>query len=166
MAYDDADQNIFEIFKRNAVEYMIVGGTAVSYYGQYRKSKTASGEEIEKPDLDFWYNPSYANYYRLINALEELGRDVTRYRDEPAPDPKKSFFKYEFDDYTLDVLPTIKAPTKFWEAYVRRKVIENNGIEIPFISLDDLIQDKRALGRQKDLDDIENLRRNNPTQVP
>lgn len=58
MAYDDADQNIFEIFKHNAVEYMIVGGTAVSYYGKYRISKTARGQEVDKPDLDFWYNPN------------------------------------------------------------------------------------------------------------
>ncbi|RYZ29155.1 MAG: hypothetical protein EOP49_40835 [Sphingobacteriales bacterium] len=62
-------------------------------------------------------------------------------------------------------MPIIKASLKFWEAYTRRKVIEQNGIEIPFISLDDLIQDKQAIGRPKDLADIENLKRNNPPQV-
>lgn len=37
MAYDnaDSDYNIFEIFNRNEVDYLVVGGTAVSYYGEY-----------------------------------------------------------------------------------------------------------------------------------
>ncbi|GAB4029850.1 hypothetical protein [Spirosoma gilvum] len=165
MAYDDNDHNIFEILKRNAVEYMVIGGTAVSYYGEYRKSKNPNGAEVDKPDLDLWYAPTYANYYRLLNALAELGRDVTEYKEEPSPDPKRSFFKYEFDDYTLDVLPVIKAPLTFREAYARRKVVEHNGVEIPFISLDDLILDKQVLGRPKDLDDIENMRRNNPSSL-
>ncbi|RRB04699.1 hypothetical protein [Larkinella rosea] len=129
MAYDDSDYNIFEIFKRNKVEYMVVGGFAVSYYGDYRKSINQEGKIVDKPDLDFWYNPSYVNYYRLLDALQELGRDVTKFKEEASPDPKRSVFKYEFEDYTLDLLPIIKAPLKFSKAYARRKVIESNGIE-------------------------------------
>lgn len=166
MAYDDPDYNLFAIFNRNAVEYMVIGGTAVSYYGDYRKSKLSSGQEVDIPDLDLWYNPTYPNYFRLLKALKELGRDVTRYEEETAPDPRNSYFEYEFDDYTLDLLPKINPPIKFGEAVTRRTVIrDNSGVEIPFIGLEDLILNKQALGRQKDFDDIENLRRNNPSQV-
>lgn len=87
---------------------------------------------------------------------------MTAFREEVTPNPKKSVFRYEFDDFTLDILPSIVAPLKFWEAYARRKVVERDGIEIPFIGLEDLILDKQVLGRKKDLDDIENLRRTNP----
>jgi hypothetical protein len=55
-----------------------------------------AGKIAEKPDLDFWYNPTYDNYFKLLNALEELGQDVTRFKDEQTPNPKKSFFRYEF----------------------------------------------------------------------
>ena len=53
-----------------SVEYIIVGGTAVALHGYYRHSMNAAGEKTEKPDLDFWYNPTYENYFKLLNALE------------------------------------------------------------------------------------------------
>ena len=105
MGYNSDALDIFEIFNRNAVEYLVVGGTAVSYYGEYRKSKVATGEVADKPDLDFWYNPNYQNYYNLLRALKKLGKDVTRHESDPAPNPKKSVFKYELGDYTLDLIP-------------------------------------------------------------
>ena len=33
-------------------------------------------EIFNKPDLDFWYNPTYENYFNLLKALEELGIDL------------------------------------------------------------------------------------------
>jgi hypothetical protein len=96
-----------------SVEYIIVGGTAVALHGYYRQSTNVAGEIAEKPDLDFWYNPTYDNYFRLLNALEELGQDVTQFRDEQTPNPKKSFFRYEFEKFTLDFLPELKAPLHF-----------------------------------------------------
>ncbi|GAB4004126.1 hypothetical protein GCM10028808_01170 [Spirosoma migulaei] len=159
MQYNSSILEIFAIFKRNFVEYMIVGGTAVAYYGYSRKSTNTKGEIVDKPDLDFWYNPTYPNYFNLINALEELGKDVTKYRDDFSPNPKTSFFKLEFEDYTLDLLPTIKAPLKFSVSFAKKKVAQYDGVDIPFISLDDLIQDKLTTPRQKDIDDIEQLRR-------
>lgn len=163
MDYNNNPLYIFEIFNKNEIEYLVIGGMAVSYYGEYRKSVTKSGQLVDKPDIDLWYNPSYENYFRLLNALEELGSDVTRYRTERTPDPRRSNFQFEFEDYTLDALPVIKTSVRFWQAYARRKVIERNGVQIPFISLQDLIDEKQALGREKDIADIENLRRNNPS---
>lgn len=52
---------VFDILNRNAVDYLVVGGTAVSYYGEPRRSKTANGQVVDKPDIDIWYNPSYQN---------------------------------------------------------------------------------------------------------
>src|SRR5689334_9036422 len=92
-----------------SVEYMIVGGTAVALHGYYRPSLTEIGEIAEKPDLDFWYNPTFDNYFKLLDALEDLGQDVKRFKEEQAPDPKQSFFRYEFDKFTLDFLPELKA---------------------------------------------------------
>jgi hypothetical protein len=152
-------RNLCAIFNQNAVDYLIVGGTAVALHGHYRQSTTAKGDLADKPDLDFWYNPSYDNYYRLLKALEQLGQDVTKYRDEAAPDPKKSFFKFEAEDYTLDLLPTIKAPIKFSAAFAKREVFKSGDVAISFISLDDLIQDKAFLARPKDRDDIKHLKK-------
>ena len=81
---------------------MIVGGTAVALHGYSRPSMNVTDEVAEKPDLDFWYNPTYENYFKLLNALEELGQDVTKFKQEQVPNPKKSFFRYEFEKFTLD----------------------------------------------------------------
>ncbi|MEZ0538380.1 hypothetical protein [Fibrella arboris] len=156
---------VFDTFNKKLVSYLIVGGTAVSFYGQYRRSITSSGEVVDKPDIDIWYNPTYTNYYNLLNALRALGQDVIRYQEETTPDPKSAFFKYELDDYTLDLIPRLHAPLKFSDCFSRRTIATAARIELPFISLADLLTDKRSLGRAKDLSDIENLRRNNPDSL-
>ena len=98
--------HLFTALNKHYVQSMVVGGTAVAFYGHYRRSTTMAGQIIEKPDIDIWYNPTYQNYYNLLNAIQELGKDITEYRDEVIPDPKNSFFKFEFEDYTLDFMPS------------------------------------------------------------
>ncbi|WP_245882414.1 nucleotidyltransferase [Spirosoma oryzae] len=166
MGYSN-DIKIFSTLQKHAVEYLIIGGTAVSFYGEYRMSRLANGQVTQTADYDFWYNPNLGNYYRLLSAVEELGKDVTRYRDE-TPDPKKDVFKFEFEEenYTIDFLPHIMVPISFREALERRTTVERDGIVAYFIGLEDLINDKQALGRQKDFDDIENLRKHNPNGFP
>jgi hypothetical protein len=73
------------------VQYLTIGGSAVALHGYERMSKKSSGEDAEVVDLDFWYNPTYDNYFRLLNALERLGQDVGQFREERVPDPKRSF---------------------------------------------------------------------------
>ncbi len=70
---------------------MIVGGIAVALHGHFRQSIKLAGIATDKPDLDFWYNPTYENYFNLLNALEDLGQDVTEFKQEQAPNPKKFF---------------------------------------------------------------------------
>ncbi|HWJ25772.1 MAG TPA: hypothetical protein VNS32_04465, partial [Flavisolibacter sp.] len=91
------------------------------------------------------------------NALEELGQDVKEFKDEQAPDPLKSFFRFELEKFTLDLLPVLKTKMKFDTAYMRREVTTLNQIKIPFISYEDLILDKQTNPRSKDLEDIEQL---------
>lgn len=158
MDFSEIIRHICDILKKNSVEYLIVGGTAVALHGHYRKSVNLQGDIVEKPDLDCWYNPSYQNYYNLLNALEELGKDVSRYREEEAPDPKNSFFRFDFEDYSLDMLPNLKAPLKFRVSFAKREIVISEGVEICFLNYDDLIQDKESLGRPKDMDDIEHLK--------
>lgn len=137
---------------------MVVGGSAVAYYGYFRHSITIAGVPADRPDVDIWYNPTYANYFKLLDALVKLGQNTAKHRNEQAPNPKKSFFRYEFDLFTLDLLPSIKSALSFGPAFSRREVIEIGGTAIPFINFEDLIADKEATARPKDFNDIENLR--------
>ena len=145
---------VCEILNKHAIEYIIVGGVAMALHGYYRKSIAPDGTQTDKPDIDIWYNPSYGNYFRLLDALEELGQDISKFKNEQAPNPKKSFFKYNFDEFTLDFLPELKAKLSFPASYKQRQLINLNNVDISYINLEDLISDKKANGRQKDLEDI------------
>jgi len=59
--------------------------------------------------------------------------------------------------FRIDVLTRIDG-VGFDEAWSRRHVQDAVGRELPYLGLDDLIRNKRASGRTKDLLDIELLR--------
>ena len=148
------------LLEKYNVSYIIVGGTAVALNGYYRHSMNMAGELAEKPDIDIWYNPSYDNYFNILKIMEELGQDITDFKNEQTPNPRKSFFKLEFDDFTLDILPIIKADITFADANKRKETVELDDVRIHFLNYLDLIEDKKATARKKDLEDIEQLKKN------
>ena len=58
----------------------------------------------------------------------------------------------------IDILTQISGVT-FDEAWSKKADLEVEGRVLPFISLEDLIRNKRATGRTKDLADLEDLQR-------
>ncbi len=150
---------VCRLLDKHNVQYMLVGGAAVALNGYYRLSTTSEGDLTNKPDIDIWYNPTYENYYSLLSVLEELGHDITDLKNEKAPNPRNSFIKVGFDDFTLDMLPKIKSPVKFSEANKRKETIEFEETPIHYITYLDLVEDKKATARKKDLVDIEQLKK-------
>lgn len=138
---------------------MLVGGAAVALNGYYRHSINIKGELTDKPDIDIWYNPTYNNYFNLLDVMSDLGQDIAEFKDEQSPDPHRSFFKLDFKDFTLDILPAIKADIKFFDANQRKETVELDETHIHFMNYNDLVADKQATGRKKDLEDIEQLKK-------
>lgn len=149
---------VCQILNKNGVQYLIVGGTAVAFHGYFRWSQNSTGAPTEKFDLDIWYNPTYDNYFNLLNALAELGQDVKEFFEEQSPNPLKSYFKFDLNKVTLDFLPKLKGATKFRQAYERKEITTIKGIDMQFIGFDELLQDKAANSRPKDLADIRQLK--------
>ena len=90
--------------------------------------------------------------------MEELGINVTKFRNEQAPNPKKSFFTHEFEDFKVDFLPELLGLDKFNISFSAKSVSVINGIEIYILSKEDLIKSKETTARKIDLDDINELR--------
>ncbi len=149
---------VCQILNNNAVQYLVVGGTAVAFHGYFRWSQDSSGSPADKFDLDIWYNPTYDNYFKLLNALADLGQDVKEFLEEPSPNPLKSYFKFDLDKFTLDFLPKMKGVAKFRQSYEKRETITLKKVDMPFIGFDELLQDKAANSRPKDLIDIKQLK--------
>jgi hypothetical protein len=121
--------HICEVLNNHTVEYMIVGGVAVALHGYFRKSIGPDGKPAEKPDMDIWYNPTFANYFKLLDVLEELGQEVSKFKNEQVQNPKKSFFKYDLGNLTLDLLPMLKTNLPFQQAFEKREIVSLNKID-------------------------------------
>ena len=155
-------QRILEVCKilnDFSIQYIIIGGTAVGFHGYYRDTTNNEGLPLGKHDFDFWFDPSYENYYNIIKAMKALGKDVSRLEKEIAPNPKKSFLKFDFEEFKIDFLPQVKGLNSFSESFSRRRQSIIADISINIISFEDLIITKEINPRQKDLDDILELKR-------
>lgn len=159
---DDLKNSLLSVciqLHRSDVRYILVGGVAVALHGYYRHSMGPTGELTSKPDIDLWFEPTYGNYFKLLNALAAIGVDVSEFQGEVSPDPKRSFFKLDLGEFTLDTLPRINADIPFGEAYARKENVALDGIQIHYIGYEDLLKDKQSSARQKDKEDIKHLRR-------
>ena len=88
----------------------------------------------------------------------ELGINVSEYKEEKAPNPRKSFFTQEFENFKIDLLPEIIGLNRFGESYSKRIISQIAEVEICTISLEDLIKSKESSFRQKDIDDLTHLK--------
>lgn len=134
---------VCKLLAKYQIDYILIGGTAVALNGYYRHSINMAGELTDKPDIDLWFKPTYENYFNILKVMEDLGQDITEFKEEQAPNPKKSFFKLDFDKFTLDVLPEIKDEIKFGDANKRKETVKLEEIEIHFMNYFDLIEDKK-----------------------
>jgi hypothetical protein len=126
------------------VEYLIVGGFAVMKYGEPRYTK----------DLELWVHNSPQNSARVVGALKKFG----------APLAQDGITAHTFTEkqvvYQIGIAPVrIDILTEFTGVQFpdarRRKVASTFfGVPVHFISLDDLMANKQALGRSSDLQDL------------
>lgn len=84
---------------------------------------------------------------------------MTRVKEEKAPNPKKSFFRYDFEKFTLDLLPKLDSGLEFRSSFQAREITEIEQVQIPFLCFEDLIKDKEFNNRPKDVEDIEQLKK-------
>ncbi len=96
-----------------------------------------------------------------LAAVETMRQ--TLYGYDPAPDRLQRLLEITQRTSRLGLAPfRIKISTTisgvdFADCYARRIVAEIDGIAVPVIDLGDLRKNKKASGRYKDLDDLENL---------
>jgi predicted nucleotidyltransferase len=148
---------VCKILNAHKVDYMIVGGAAVSHYGFNRPSGIGQYHSELVVDLDFWYNPTIENFEKILNALDELNVDTSELR-KMVFDGKRTFLKIPHENFHTDFLPQMAGLKSFREsARNADKTTIDDGVSVPVISLDDLILNKRAVNRAIDHSDIDEL---------
>lgn len=131
------------------VDFLVVGAFALAAHGVPR----ATG------DIDLWVRPDPTNARRLITALQRFGAPIAAHHIS-AQDFEVPGLVYQLGlpPHRIDLLTSIDGLT-FTEAWSRRGVGSLLGRDVPILSRDDLIANKRAAGRPKDLLDIALLER-------
>ena len=145
--FNDDFRDIIQAMNHQNVEYILVGGYAVILHG-YRR---VTG------DMDIWVNRTKENYSKLSKAFSEFGLplfDMTesKFLDVDVAD----VFSYGRPPVSIDIITKLKG-VEFDDAFSQAQIFSEEGLEIRFIHLNNLIEAKKAAGRHKDLDDIEKL---------
>jgi hypothetical protein len=128
------------------VKYLIVGGHAVAYYGYVRPTR----------DMDLWIAVNPDNADRLVAALNAFfGAPLTGLTREWFLD-RENITRFGAMPNLIEILPKISGG-EFGTAFARRVEAEVDGQIVNLISLEDLITNKKAAGRAKDLADLDQL---------
>lgn len=154
-------QKTCSALNKHHVEYLIIGGVAVGFYGYQRISGAGfPGRHEIVHDIDFWYRPTVDNFINLVKALDELEIDTTTLKNIIF-DSKKTFLRIPFDTFKTEFLPQISGLSSFSESTKKATKIELDGNEILIISLSDLLKNKETVARDIDKQDIEELKKKN-----
>ena len=159
MSEDQIDSSAFSpdmcdfliLLHKHKVKYMIVGGEAVIFYGYARLTG----------DIDFFYERSQENVEKLFRALLEFWNGS-------IPDLEGAgellelglILQFGVPPNRIDLINTISG-VEFEDAWPLRKSVSLAGRSptvILYLGLHSLIQNKKASGRDKDLDDVEHLK--------
>jgi hypothetical protein len=145
MELDKDYRDFIQSLNESKVEYLIVGGYAVIHYGYPRLTI----------DIDIWINPTKENAQRVYSALEyfEYPMEKVNLEDFFTPD---QVFQIGRAPVRIDLLTSIEG-VDFESAFKNKITVKDNGMDIPIIGIDDLKKNKKAVGRHKDLDDLEKL---------
>jgi len=149
-------QSIFRILNQRKIDYLVAGGVAVNFHGIPRMTY----------DLDLMMLLEKKNIHQMVSQLLEWG-----YRARVPVDPfelenektravwKKekhmkafSFFSETHSIGEIDLL--IESPLDYNHLKKRAAVFVVEGIDVPVISIKDLIDLKLYSGRKQDLSDV------------
>ena len=139
-------REFFQLLNANRVEYLLVGGYAVGYHGYPRATV----------DLDIWVAISPDNAHRLLVTLEQFGFGKNVGASIELLTQPGNVIRMGLSPLRIEI-QTIISGLSFTECYARRVVADLDGTPVSIISVDDLKINKRAAGRLKDLNDLENL---------
>ena len=128
-------------------EYLVVGAYALAAHGYPR----ATG------DIDLWIRPTAENAERVWDALQAFRAPTSRVTKADFIEPDV-VFQIGIAPRRIDLLTSISG-VDFDDAWTRRHTIEVDGLLLDTLSREDLIVNKRASGRPKDIADLAWLER-------
>ena len=141
----DDFKEFLRLLNSHAVDYLLIGGYAVGYYGYPRTTA----------DLDIWVAIRSDNAEKLVDVFHDFGMQAEEISPPLFMEPG-NIVRMGVAPVRIEVLNDIDG-VEFQDCLPRSATIEIDGVPVKLISLSDLRKNKRASGRYKDLDDLEHL---------
>lgn len=141
-------KDMLQILLDREVKFLIVGAYALAVYGYPR----ATG------DIDIWVEASSENSRRIFSALTSFGSPTSGLTENTFIQ-KGIIFQIGVAPRRIDLITYIDG-VDFNNAYPSRTTIVVEGLNLPFISKENLIKNKKSTGRDKDLVDAKHLQEN------
>lgn len=138
-------RDLFALFNEHKVEYIIVEAYALAFHGAPRYTG----------DIDILVKPDAPNAQRILAALDEFGFGSVGLKAEEFENPDK-VIQLGVPPVRVDIVTSITA-VSWEEAYSGRVEGKYGDVAVYFIGREQFILNKRALGRKKDLADLEAL---------
>ena len=134
-----------ELLIKHNVDYLIVGGYAVGIHGYPRYTG----------DLDIWLHNTPENADKILKAVNEFGFSTYGLKAADFTKPE-NIIQLGYPPLRIDLLTHIDG-VGFDACFPNRKEVVIENLTANFISYHDLLKNKKASGRNRDKDDIENL---------
>jgi hypothetical protein len=140
-------RDLLAAFADSGVEFVLVGGYAVAFHGRPRATK----------DLDLLVGVDAENRERLGRALAAFGAP-NEIVDAARAIKADEVVYFGVIPLRVDILGSA-AGIDFKAAHGRAVLTLLDGVPVRVIALDDLIANKRAAGRPRDIEDAGELER-------
>jgi len=127
------------------VKFLLVGAYAMAAHGYPRATM----------DIDIWVMPSSQNADAVLRALRRFGASLHGLKKEDLQ-KDGTIFQIGVAPRRIDII-TAASGLQFEEVYKQALSVNVEGIEVHIPSINDLIRNKRASGRTKDMADVEAL---------
>ncbi len=138
-------KEMLQCLNAERVDYLLIGAYAMAAHGFPRATM----------DIDIWVKPSTANASAVWKALERFGAPLQGVIvDDFAKDDV--IFQIGVAPRRIDIITGVSA-LNFDETIKRAIEVEIEGLKVLIPSVSDLIANKKATGRTKDLADVETL---------
>ena len=138
-------REFFVLLNKHEVEYLIVGSYALAFHGSPRYTG----------DVDVLVRRSPENAARVLKALDAFGFSFPNLTAEDFVEPENTV-QLGMPPVRIDLLTSITGVS--WEEADASKVQALlDGVPVRYIGREQYVANKRALGRKKDLADLEAL---------
>jgi hypothetical protein len=142
-------RDILALLLEEGAQFLVVGAHAMAVHGVPR----ATG------DLDVWIERSPGNAHRTWKALLRFGAPVAALGVSEADLLKpETVVQIGMPPRRIDLLTDITG-VEFERGWAGRTVSRAAGLDVPFLGRDELVANKRATGRPKDIADLAELDR-------